>query len=217
MNIHDFLAFEKEKAIVFNIFTAYLCRPTEEIISDRSLFKKLESSLEIVSPESIEKCKEMSNSISKYTQLELLVEYTRLFMGPFKILAQPYSCMYFGGKSLMSDETLWVINYYEKMGLVYDNTIKDSPDHVAVETEFIYYLIFSGLKAFEAGNYENAKHFWEGQTEFFTKHYREWVPLFCKNISENSKNDFYLALADCLSTFTKTLIQHEFPVNLVES
>lgn len=211
MNAKDFLSFEKEKATAFNIFTALLCRPSEELNQDSSVFEKLNSSLQIISPECAEKTKAMGVNIIKYTQLELLVEYTRLFIGPFSILAQPYSCMYFGGKSLMSEETLWVINFYEKMGLVYDHNLKDAPDHIAIETEFLYYLAFNCITEYETGNIANAHKFWNGQMEFFQGHYKSWIPKFCKNIIDNSENDFYKAFADCFSTFVNTITIEEFP------
>lgn len=119
--------------------------------------------------------------------------------------------MYFGGKQLMSDETVWVINYYEKMGLAYDNSIKDAPDHVAVETEFNYYLIYNCLSELEKNDIEKAKFFYDGQSEFFEKHYKIWIPLFCKIIIENSNNEFYKALANCLNDFVTKQPILEFP------
>jgi hypothetical protein len=36
---------------------------------------------------------------------------------PFKTLVPPYSSLYFGSDTLMSDETVWVIDFYRKLGL----------------------------------------------------------------------------------------------------
>ncbi len=211
MKEQNFIRFETEKANVYNIFTALLCQPSEDLVLDLTVYDRLKSALEIVNPDCIEFVDEMQNKIQTYTPLEILVEYTRLFIGPFKVLTHQYSCMYFGGKSLMSDETIWVINYYEKMGLQFDQSIKDAPDHVAVETEFIYYMLFNELKNIEEGNSKKAIEFWKGQSEFFTKHYKKWIPSFCESIITETKNEYYKAFAECLSKFVSTVKTPKFP------
>lgn len=210
----NFIAYEKEKANAFNIYTALLCQPEQEIAIKNEIFERLKSSLKIICPDCVENCDLLINSIKNYKPLELLVEYTRLFIGPFKILVQPYSCMYFGAKALMSDETLWVINFYEKMELEFENKkVKDAPDHIAVETEFLYYLTFNMLKEIENNNFEKAKFYYNGQSEFFNKHYKVWVFKFCDLIIENSKNDYYKNLAHCIKDFLSSIYFSEFPQN----
>src|SRR4030067_363417 len=98
----------------------------------------------------------------------------------------------------MSDVTLWVMSFYERMGLKYNEKIKDVPDHVAIETEFLYYLIFLELKALQKKDMKKAKKIWRSQTEFFSKHFIKWVPSFCDKITEGSQNEYYRLLAGCL-------------------
>jgi len=208
----NFISYEKEKAKAFNIFTALLCQPDKELETDKKIFEELKSSFKMICPDCFENFNLLIDSNRSYKPLELLVEYTRLFIGPFKILVHPYSCMYFGAKALMSDETLWVISYYEKMGLeVNQEKIKDSPDHIAVETEFLYYLTFNMLKEIENNNFEKAKFYYDGQVEFFNKHYKVWVLKFCDSILENSKNEYYKTLANCIKEFLTSIYFAEFP------
>ncbi len=211
MTSEIFLQFEKEKANAFNIFTALLCQPTEDLPVDDTVFNSLISSLEIICPASVAAAKGMKEGIKAYSQVELLVEYTRLFIGPFKLLVPPYSSMYFGTKELMSEETLWVINFYDKMGLAFDTDIKDAPDHIAVETEFLYYLIFNSIKEYSEGDLDNAIKFWTGQNEFFSIHFQKWVPQFCAGIKEHSNNDFYISMADCLAVLVIEISNPTFP------
>lgn len=214
MNAIDFISAEKAKATSFNLLTALLCQPTEELISNPKILETLKSSFEEGCPECVKNVEQMQLEIKKYSQLNLLVEYTRLFIGPFGTLVPPYSSLYFGSnKSLMSDETVWVINFYESAGLSYDlESVKDAPDHVAVETEFMYYLIFNEIKEFEAGNLDQAHQLWNSQREFFLKHYKQWVPKFCKKITEQTTNDYYKALATCIAKFVTTVTISEFPM-----
>ena len=212
METEDFIRIEKAKATSFNLMTALLCQPTEELISNANFFENLKTSFKIVSPECVKNVEQMQLALKKYSQLNLLVEYTKLFIGPFKTLVPPYSSLYFGGNSLMSEETVWVINFYEKVGLSFDlKAIKDAPDHVAVETEFLYYLIFSEIEEYEAGNMDNALYLWNSQREFFLKHYKQWLPKFSKKILENTNNDYYKALAACIDKFVSSVSIPEFP------
>jgi TorA maturation chaperone TorD len=142
-----------------------------------------------------------------------LVEYTRLFIGPFGTLAPPYSSVYFGSNTIMSEETVWVINFYERAGLSFNQEkIKDAPDHVAVETEFLYHLIFNEIKEFEAGNIDKAQHLLNSQREFLVRHYKQWLPKFCMKILEHTNNDYYKALAECIGKFVSSVSIPEFPV-----
>lgn len=204
MLLKKHIEFDKETANTFNLLTALLCRPSVDLNMNNIFFQKLEKSIKVVCPACITEFEKMKESSIKFTELKLLVEYTRLFIGPFKILAQPYSCFYFGGKTLLSDETLWVINYYEKMGLKFDDSIKDAPDHVAVETEFIYYLIFNKINKLENGNSTEAAFYYEGLNDFYSNHYKIWVPQFCQNIINNTNNDFYRHFAEFFKSFIES-------------
>lgn len=212
MTHKDFLAAEKTRATVFNIFTALLCQPEKELADDPIVFDTLIDALKIACPECVSSATLMKKAIKDYAPLDLLVEYTRLFIGPAKMMAPPYSSLYFGSEyTLMNDETYWVMNFYERMGLRYDEKIKDVPDHVAIETEFLYYMIFLETKAFQKKDLKKAKRTWRNQSEFFNKHYKKWVPEFCKKITENTKSEYYKLLAECFSKFVTSAEIPEFP------
>lgn len=218
MDSKEFLLKEQARGTVFNLFTALLCQPDEELVNSVHVFDTLNSAFKIVATECVSDVNWLKESISQYSVTELLVEYTRLFIGPFGLVAPPYSSVYFGDNNvLMSEETLRVINFYTRMGLKFNaEEVKDAPDHVVIETEFMYHLLFNEAKELEAGNIAQAEHFWQSQHEFFTKHYQKWVPKFCKKITDNTKNDYYKELAGCLSKFVTTAEVPVFPseVNL---
>ncbi|MCP4452750.1 MAG: molecular chaperone TorD family protein, partial [Planctomycetes bacterium] len=153
----------------------------------------------------------MQESLKQYTAQDLLVEYTKLFVGPFKTLAPPYSSLYFGGTELMNDETVWVMSCYKKAGLEFNRELNDVPDHVAVETEFMYYLIHHEIKALNGGNRESALTFWESQKEFFDRHYKKWVPQFCAKVATSTGNEHYKALSECLTTLVNCVEIPAFP------
>lgn len=206
MKKKDIINTETKRAAILNIFSALFCQPEEEFIKNKNIFNNLKTCFETINPDCISSVQKMQDSLKKYTSQDLLIEYARLFIGPFKIQVPPYSSLYFGEKTLMSNVTIWVLEYYQKAGLDFDKNVKDLPDHIAVETEFLYYLLFNEINELKLGNIENMRKFHDLQVHFINNHYRIWVPNFCKEIVEKSQNDFYKALAVCFEKFVRTWV-----------
>lgn len=196
---------ETKRAEILNIFSALFCQPEEEFITNSKIYDVLESAFEQINPDCLIHVKNLKESTKKYNRQDLLIEYARLFIGPFKIEVPPYSSLYFDKKELMSDVTIWVASYYDNAGLKFDRNIKDLPDHVAVETEFIYYLLFNALNEFNEENEEKANRCISLLEYFLDKHYKIWVPKFCEQIVEKTNNEYYTALASCFELFVKTM------------
>lgn len=146
----------------------------------------------------------MKASVQQCFGQDLLVEYTRLFLGPFKTIVPPYSAIYFGSDSIMSEETLWVINFYNQLGLKFDEKIKDMQDHIAVETEFMYYMIFNEIKELQTNSRDKSHNLWLNQSQFFNKHYKKWVPKHCKKIGVGTDNKYFKALSGSLKKFVNS-------------
>lgn len=207
----EFLYVLQNEASIFNIFTALLCQPTDDLSKDDRLFQQLTASMQIRCSQCTNTSIQLGDSLHTYTVTELLVEYTRLFIGPFHLLVPPYSGLYFGATELMNDQTLWVINFYKNMGLAYDVSIKDSPDHIAVETEFLYFLLFHIDQEYRKDNQEESFRLWHGYKVFLSMHYKKWVPLFCDKIKQHTTNHFYRLLAVCLESFINDSTHFELP------
>ena len=144
----------------------------------------------------------MEETIQKYSNEDLAVEYARLFVGPYELKAPPYGSVYLDGeRRVMGNSTMEVIRLYEEAGLVMDKDFKELPDHIAVELEFMYYLIYKEVEALEKSEREKALAFGGIRNHFFNRFLSPWIPPFCEKIKETTDNNFYIALADCLSTF----------------
>jgi len=187
-----------------NLFSALFCQPDEGVTKNKNTYETLITLLEVVNSDCIPDVLKMQQSAEKYTIQELMVEYARLFIGPFKIPVPPYSSMYFQEKILMSNVTLWVMEMYKQAGLHFDTNLKDLPDHVVVETQFLYYLLFNQVNEFKNGNKDDAERYHELMQFFVNQHYRKWIPDFCNKIIENTNNSFYKALARCFEKFVRT-------------
>ncbi|MBI2968287.1 MAG: molecular chaperone TorD family protein [Bacteroidetes bacterium] len=212
MNEKTYIRIEQARGAVFNIFTALLCQPEDSIIRSGKIFEKLAGAFSLLKYEGNDSISKLKEECKKQSDTELLVEYSRLFIGPFKLIAPPYSSLYFGSEYLMSDETMKVVEFYRHAGLDFNSDkIPDMPDHVAVECEFIYFLIFNGIKAFLKGNRKKALFSRRHQETFIQKHFIKWVPSFCGKVIEGTKNEYYKALAQCIKGFIECDAVPEFP------
>jgi TorA maturation chaperone TorD len=211
MNTKDFVDFEQARAVVFNRLTALLCQPEDDLLKRHDIFNTLKQAFSITEPHCSAYVEQMQEAVKQSTAQELLIEYTKLFIGPFKTLVPPYSSLYFGSDTLMSDETVWVMNCYIKSGLEFDNKLNDVPDHVAVETEFMYYLIHNEISELDAGKRDESLALWENQQEFFNRHYKKWLPQFCAKLATETGSEYYKALSECLNRFITHVEIPAFP------
>ncbi len=145
----------------------------------------------------------MINLTETKKNLETLrVDFAKLFVGPFQLLAAPYGSVYLDkGRSLMGNSTLDVENRYREEGLDIAKDFKDAPDHIIAELEFMYYLIFREIEAFSNSNLETAIGFIEKQKCFLESHLLVWVPEFTARIIENAGTLFYQNLAKATQSF----------------
>lgn len=146
----------------------------------------------------------------------LKVDFSKLFVGPYKLLAAPYGSVYLDDeRKLMGDSTLDVKNRYRDAGLGTAKNFKDAPDHIAAELEFMYYLIFKELEAFSKANIETAIGFIHQQKSFLEDHLMAWVPDFAANIIEHAETAFYQNLARATEALLKK--NHEIVGGFLDS
>jgi TorA maturation chaperone TorD len=186
----------------FRFLSACFCQPLKNVFQEEKLLQNLTNSLRRSCPEAALFSASMEESILKYGNEELLVEYSRLFLGPFGVIAPPYGSVYLDGeRRVMGDSTMEVIRMYRNEGLSGSVDTRELPDHVGVELEFMSYLVFKEIKALEASDLRAADEAVEKQERFSGEFLRRWIPPFCERIQENTENGFYAALAQCASTF----------------
>jgi len=211
MNKQDFIHVEQARATAFNMFTALLCQPEEDLLKTSDVFDTLERALDFVHPEASGRVGQMREAAKQSSVQDLLVEYARLFIGPFKTLAPPYSSLHLGHDTLMSDKTIWVVKCYQKSGFAFDGRIQDVPDHVAIETEFLYCLIHNEIGALDSGDEDGARRLWLNQQEFLDGHYQKWVPAFCEQVVSETNNEYFRVLSECLQEFVHDVGIPAFP------
>lgn len=132
----------------------------------------------------------------------LKVDYSKLFVGPYGLLAPPYGSMYLEDtRMVMGNSTMDVRNKYEEAGL--DISLKEAPDHIAIELEFIYFLIFKEIEAIKNSDSGAAVRYLEKQQVFLETHLGMWVSEFADNMEANAQTEFYRNLARLTKSFVK--------------
>lgn len=204
MDIKEFICCEKARGDSFRLLSACFYQPEKDVFLQEEILKNLASLLKQVSPDASVFVGEMEKSFSRYSEKELNVDYAKLFVGPNDLLAPPYGSVYLdGGRRVMGDSTMEVIKLYEEQGLVMDGDFKNLPDHITVELEFIYYLIFKEIEALEKSDIHGACEFINKQKLFLDRFLKRWIQPFCDKMREGAKSEFYRTLADCACAFIK--------------
>lgn len=134
----------------------------------------------------------------------LLLDYTRLFLGPMDILAKPYGSVWLDQeKTLMNDSTMAVIELYKDADFEIDEDFKELPDHIAVELEFLYLLIFRENEALRAGDTTMLDQIRNLKRRFLDQHLGRWVNPFAAALRGNAQSAFYRKLADLTEMVVK--------------
>ncbi|MBU4342445.1 MAG: molecular chaperone TorD family protein [Candidatus Omnitrophica bacterium] len=125
---------------------------------------------------------------------QLKIEYSRLFLGPFKVLVPPYGSVYLEHeRRVMGESTIDVKRWYEKEKL--DILIREVPDHIAIELEFMYLLVFKQIEATKDSDSVGAWNYQKKQASFLNTHLGKWAPEFSEKLEASARNGFYKNLA----------------------
>lgn len=130
----------------------------------------------------------------------LLVDYTRLFLGPLPALAKPYGACW-----LAADEPAptSVLELYHEGGFDLDETCRELPDHVAVELEFLYLLTFKRHRAQAASQFDTVAALEVLTNRFLSQHLGAWIGPFTAAVQGAAETDFYRQLADLTERFVQ--------------
>jgi TorA maturation chaperone TorD len=122
----------------------------------------------------------------------LSLAFSRLFLGPFEILAPPYASFYLErDQQVMGEVSQWVAEYYAAVGLQPGEGPREVPDHVALECECMYFMIFQLIATGEAE--------WGNQIDrFHGEHLQHWIPAFANAVRKAGQHPFYTAAVDVL-------------------
>lgn len=165
----------------------YLCKPDRETLDSwRALLSEAVPDILSDLKDALEKIDMASDS-----ELEdLLWEYTRLFIGPYKLPCPPWESVYTSPKRLMLQEAYdEVRDYYNKAGLTVNNQ-GIMADHIGAELNFLAVVLQ------KAHSDPKKEQYYRDLTRgFLDEHVIKWIPQFARDMEDAADLLFYKTLA----------------------
>lgn len=177
--------------------------PTNDFKEER-LFDSMVTAAEAIHPDLAAGARRLRAAFDAEDLQNLLVDYTKLFVGPGRPLAMPYGSFWLSGDAtLMQDSTLAVADLYRQGGFDVSDDFGDLPDHVAVELEFLYVLLFSLQRAQGNGQPDAAKTVYALKQRFLGEHLGAWIGAFAAATASSAETAFYRELAALTERFVQ--------------
>ena len=198
---------DQEKGIARENLSRFLAacyyQPAPEFAEER-VFDSMRDAATRIHPDLAAHARRLGEEFSAIGPDSLLVDYTRLFLGPADIVAKPYGSVWLDGeKTLMRDSTMAVQELYREGGFEIDEDFRELPDHIAAELEFLYLLIYRENEARRNDNPEGLTAMAGLRKRFLDEHLGSWVGPFTAAVKAGAQSGFYRELAELTDRFVK--------------
>jgi putative dimethyl sulfoxide reductase chaperone len=172
---------------------------------EEHLFDAMLTAATRIHPDLADHARKLGAAFTAQDLQTLLVDYTRLFLGPVQALAKPYGSCWLSTPSPAADTlpSLAVLDLYNAGGFEIADEFRELPDHVAVELEFLYILTFNRNEAQRAGQADEALAVEQLERRFMTEHLGAWIGPFAAAIKSGAETAFYRELAELTERFIK--------------
>jgi len=113
----------------------------------------------------------------------LLRGYSRLFLVP--PYPAPLNAALYIDKSMMGPSVVEMEGYYQRHGLAKDVSFRDTPDHLALQLQFLALLLAS---ASQAENDAAATHYLEEARDFLNRFLRPWPNDWLRKLEQEARD-----------------------------
>lgn len=144
---------------------------------------------------------------------EMEVEYTRLFVAPGPDYVAPYQSMYSEGlgdggtmlandgkrldkRQLWGDSAVAAERMYREAGLAVTGELREVPDHIALELQFMQHLCGREAQALNVGRIQVAEESVRLQLAFLETQLAPWIERFCQAVVSTARHPFYRGIAN---------------------
>jgi len=135
---------------------------------------------------------------------ELAVDRTRLLRGvkPDYGPPPPYESVYKGteAKPLMNISSA-VQRIYAEAGVNLPEEVKDRPDFIGIELDYMRFLTEKEAEAWSTGDQQEALKILEKERTFLEEHITDWIPRFCEVMFQEAQLDFFKGIAQMTQGF----------------
>lgn len=177
--------------------------PSSDFAEER-LFDSMVAAASAIDPALTDSARRLGAAFSAAEVQELLVDYARLFIGPAQPVAMPYASFWLTADQWQRHEaTMAVLDFYEEGGFEVSDELRELPDHVAVELEFLYLLTFTQNQARDEGDAEELSASTALRRRFVHQHVGAWIDQFTAAVNAGAGTAFYKELAELTRRFIR--------------
>ncbi len=200
MDVQTIVTQETARQDIYKSLANFYRLPEKSTLAD---LNTLSAQLSNLNSDAASYISSMQSELNQSCELEILrIEYARLFVGPFSLPAPPYGSVYMENeRKVMGDSSMDAKRIYQSFGLDMSNSIKEVPDHVSVELEFMFFLIYKEIESIQSNASEQAQELIYHQKSFLSDHLNMWIADFTDCVIEHSGTDFYRNLAKATRIF----------------
>jgi TorA maturation chaperone TorD len=175
----------------------FLCKPSKEAVQNWKTALGEDASIVL---RELKKAVFKINTSSEDEIEELVWDYTRLFIGPYKLPCPPWESVYTSPKKLMmQDAAEQVSNIYREMGLAIGSD-DVMPDHIGAELNFL------GVLFGKINDEPGKKDVCVGvMRKFLAEHLNQWTPRFLSDMEASADSAFYKSLAKATGAILQSI------------
>ena len=176
----------------------------DAFLVEEQVLDKLHAALAAVNEEAAEHAAQVARSFDDEGLERVRRDHIKLFVGPEQLLAPPYGSVYLDAQhEIMGPSTLDAARLYQAAGMLKAPSLKEPPDHVRVELDFMHRTIERTLEAVHAEAWDEAEGLIEVQIAFLQNHLSRWVTPFAKVLRTGAATGFYRHAAGALEAFVR--------------
>lgn len=188
-------------ADVSRLLAACYYEPAPEFTEER-MFDSLAEAAGRIDADLAARALQLKAAFEAESGQELLVDYTHLFLGPVGLLAVPYESAWLAKEGVSTaDTTQALLDLFADGGFEVDPEFRDLPDHLAVELEFLYALLFRKAAALRDNDLSATHELNALRERLIAGHVDRWLPDFQTAVLEGAQCRFYRELADLTVLF----------------
>lgn len=129
-------------------------------------------------------------------------DYTKMFIGPYKLPVHIWESAYTTKEGLIfQEETLQIRKLYLKHNLISKQYNKEADDHLGLELDYMNYLSQLAFDLMEKKEIKKVEEVLLDQNYFLKNHLLNWTPKFSKKVIKHAETDFYKGMVKILNGF----------------
>ncbi len=131
-------------------------------------------------------------------------EYTRLFLGPDKLIAPPWeSCYTAKERALFQESTLAVRSWYQQYSYVPAGYPSHPDDHISLMMHFLALTSERAAACLDENLLCGCRSLLEGQRLFEQNHILNWADAYCADMDKSKTKMLYPQLVHAMAAFVR--------------